>query len=117
METSIEDRIYEAAEESKRFRAPAFFLVLQALQIAQVQSRPGHVSGRQLLAAFRQFVRKQFGPMSLTVLGHLGLHRTEDVGDLVFLMVEKGMLKKQDEDGPEDFQDVYDFEDAFRYDW
>lgn len=118
METSIEDRIYEAAESSRRFRAPAFFLVLQALQIAQTgRGSPGHVSGRQLLAAFREVVSRRFGPMSLTVLEHVGLCRTEDVGDLVFLMVEEGMLKKEDEDGPEDFRNVYDFAEAFRYDW
>jgi hypothetical protein len=92
----LDELVYETSEVSGRFRPAAFFLVFQALHEAQRHRRePGHV----------------------TVLQHAGLDRTEDVGDLVFLMVEHGLLKKQDEDGPEDFRNVYDFEEAFRYQW
>lgn len=117
-EKRLDELIYETSEVSGRFRPTAFFLILQALHEAQRhRQEPGHVSGRDLLEGLRLVVRRQFGPMSLTVLQHAGLQRTEDVGDLVFLMVENGLLKKQEEDGPEDFRNVYDFEEAFRYQW
>lgn len=115
---SPDELIYQASESSGKFRPNAFFLVLQALHEAQSSRRePGHVSGRELLEALRRLVRRQFGPMALTVLHHAGLHRTEDVGELVFFMVERGLLKKQDEDSLQDFSNVYDFEEAFRYQW
>ena len=42
-----------------------------------------------------------------------------DVGRVVFAMVEQGILIKQDGDQPEDFADVFDFEEAFEanYPW
>lgn len=117
-EKDLDELIYETAESSGRFRPMAFFLILQALQEAQVRrKRRGHVGGRELLDALRVLARRQYGPMALTVLQHAGLHRTEDVGDLVFLMVDEGLLKKEDDDGPDDFREVYDFKEAFRYTW
>jgi uncharacterized repeat protein (TIGR04138 family) len=118
MELTVDELIYQVAEDSGRFRPMAFFLVLQALHEAQSRRKKvGHVSGRELLEALRALVCRQYGPMALTVMEHSGLKRTEDVGDLVFLMVGKGILKKQEGDGPEDFRDVYKFEEAFRYTW
>jgi len=57
--------------------------------------------------------------MARTVLEHWGIHGTDDVGRVVFAMVEQGILIKQDGDHPEDFADVFDFEEAFdlNYPW
>jgi uncharacterized repeat protein (TIGR04138 family) len=118
LDPALEERIYEIAEASGRFRPSAFFLVLQSLEVAQIaRGRPGHVRGRELLEAFRTVARRLYGPMALTVLQHMGLYRTEDVGEIVFLLVEEGILKKREEDTMEDFRDVFRFEEAFRYQW
>jgi uncharacterized repeat protein (TIGR04138 family) len=57
--------------------------------------------------------------MARTVLQHWGIHDTDDVGGVVFAMVEQGILTKQDGDNLEDFTDVFDFEEAFElnYPW
>jgi uncharacterized repeat protein (TIGR04138 family) len=57
--------------------------------------------------------------MARSVLDHWGIRATADVGELVFALVECGILIKQDEDNREDFIDVFDFEDAFdrNYPW
>jgi uncharacterized repeat protein (TIGR04138 family) len=118
MEPDLDDLIHETAAASGRFRPVAFVLVFEALREAQSgRGERGHVSGRNLLEALRTVMVRRYGPMALTVLHHAGLRSTEDVGDLVFLMVEKKMLKKEEKDGPEDFRNVYDFEEAFRYEW
>ncbi|MBU1702455.1 MAG: hypothetical protein KJ970_04970 [Candidatus Eisenbacteria bacterium] len=118
MDATIEDRIFEAAEASGRFHSDAFYLILRALEVAQQhRGQPGHISGRTLLEQIKEMVRREYGPMALTVLHHMGLYRTEDVGDLVFLMVEKGLLRKRDEDCLDDFKDVFDFEEIFEYKW
>ena len=54
-----------------------------------------------------------------TVLEHWGIHETEDVGRVVFAMVEQGILVKEDEDDQQDFTDLFDFEEAFEreYPW
>jgi uncharacterized repeat protein (TIGR04138 family) len=45
--------------------------------------------------------------------------KTEDFGEIVFNLVEAGILGKTDADSREDFRDVFDFDDAFekQYDW
>ena len=52
--------------------------------------------------------------MALTVLSEWGLRRSEDFGEIVFNMVEHGILSKTENDSRKDFQDGYDFEKAFR---
>jgi uncharacterized repeat protein (TIGR04138 family) len=51
------------------------------------------------------------------VLEYWGLRETTDVGDIVFGLVECGVLIKQDEDTLDDFADVFDFDDAFEQDY
>ena len=48
------------------------------------------------------------------VLEHWGIHETGDVGDVVFALVESGILIKQDEDTRAEFENVYDFDEAFQ---
>jgi uncharacterized repeat protein (TIGR04138 family) len=118
MRPSPEDKLYDAAEASGRFRPAAFLLILRSLERAQRRrGRRGHVSGVALLESLRELVREEYGPMALTVLHHMGLHSTEDVGELVFYMVERELLRKREEDTIEEFRDVYDFEEAFTYRW
>jgi len=75
---------------------------------------PRHVSGQELLEGLREFALSEFGPMTKTVLGSWGIHRTEDVGEVVFNLVESGLLGKTEKDSRADFANGYDFDEAFR---
>ncbi|MFO0839648.1 MAG: Minf_1886 family protein [Phycisphaerae bacterium] len=72
-----------------------------------------HVSGAQLCQGLRDLAIRQWGPLALDVLQRWGVRRTRDFGEMVFLLVSVGFLGKQDEDRIEDFDDVYDFSEAF----
>jgi uncharacterized repeat protein (TIGR04138 family) len=61
----------------------------------------------------RDLALHRFGPMARTVLEHWGIGRTTDVGNIVFALVECGVLIKQDEDSLADFDNVFDFDEAF----
>jgi uncharacterized repeat protein (TIGR04138 family) len=108
-------------ERYPRFHARSYVFVLQALhQVIQSLEEPRHVSGQELAEGVRELALDRFGPMARSVLEHWGIHDTEDVGRVVFAMVEQGILIKQDGDQPEDFSDVFDFEEAFElnnYPW
>ena len=56
---------------------------------------------------------KQFGPMSMTLLDEWGLSKTQDVGKMVFNLIEVGAFGKSKHDQQEDFEEVYDFHEAF----
>ncbi len=107
-------------ERNPRFHAKAYLFVLSALQVViEGLERPRHISGEELANGVRNLAIERFGPLARTVLEHWGVHSTEDVGDVVFALVECGVLVKQDEDRREDFRELFDFEEAFEraYPW
>jgi uncharacterized repeat protein (TIGR04138 family) len=83
------------------------------LQKKGVPPTPHHVSGQELLEGIRQHALEQFGPLAKTVLEHWGVRRCEDFGEIVFNLVEKGVLGKTEQDSRNDFKGGYDFEEAF----
>ena len=101
-------------ERYPQFHESSYIFVLSALHyvIAHLP-QPRHISGRELAEGVRDLALDRFGPLARTVLEHWGIRTTQNVGDVVFALVESGVLIKQDEDGPEDFRDVFDFDDAF----
>ena len=72
-----------------------------------------HVSGPELLDGIRDHALEQFGPLSRTLLEHWGVKRSRDFGEIVFNLVEAGVFGKTDEDSRRDFDNVYDFAEAF----
>jgi uncharacterized repeat protein (TIGR04138 family) len=103
-----------------RFHEKAYLFLLSALHhVMNSMERSRHVSGAELSEGVRRLALKEFGPMARTVLEYWGIHSTRDLGEIVFALVEAGILIKEDDDRPEDFDDVFDFEDAFErnYPW
>jgi uncharacterized repeat protein (TIGR04138 family) len=103
-----------------RFHGKAYLFLLSALHsVLEGLEEPRHISGEELAQGAAELAMKRYGPMARTVLGHWGIHATEDLGDLVFAMVECGILIKREEDRREDFQALYDFEEVFErnYPW
>ena len=103
-----------------RYEREAYNFVREALDftqkliVRQNRDQIRHVSGQELLDGIRQFALNQFGPMTVTVLEEWGIHKCRDFGEIVFNMVETGLLAKTERDSRDDFQNGYDFTDAFR---
>ena len=105
-------------ERYPRFHRNAFIFVLDALHTVVGRMREKrHLSGEELAHGVRDLALHRFGPIAKTVLGHWGLHTTEDVGSVVFAMVDVGLLVKQDDDSIEDFQGLFDFHQVFEADY
>jgi len=97
-----------------RFSEEAYLFVLSALHhVIRELPEPRHVSGTELAQGVRELALDRFGPMARTVLHHWGIRNTRNVGDVVFALVECGVLIKQEDDIPDDFEDVFDFDQAF----
>ncbi|MBT3327215.1 MAG: hypothetical protein HN396_13330 [Gemmatimonadales bacterium] len=120
-ELQFADEILEQLQQrNPRFDTRAYFFVLAALHsVIHSLDEPRHISGKELAEGVRHMALERFGPMARSVLEHWGIHATEDVGGVVFALVEQGILIKQDGDRPEDFADVFDFEEVFElnYPW
>lgn len=121
--------------EDRRYRFEAYVFVFEALSYAhntlgmgsEAPSEPieepadeenegpqRHVTGQELCEAVRQYAVEQYGLMAKTVLNHWGIHSTSDLGEIVFNLIRIGRMRKTPRDVREDFDDVYDFDTAFR---
>ena len=74
---------------------------------------PANVNAAELLEGFRLHALQEFGPMSVTVLSYWGIRSCEDIGHMVFNLVQSEVFVKTDEDTIESFREGYDFEEAF----
>jgi uncharacterized repeat protein (TIGR04138 family) len=75
-----------------------------------------HVSGRELAEGLRNLAIEQWGGLALLVLGQWNIHKTADFGNMVFNLVEAGLMSRSDSDSLEDFAEVYDFARTFQID-
>jgi uncharacterized repeat protein (TIGR04138 family) len=119
-EINFDEAVDSIIAKDPRFARDAYAFVREALDFTQKlvvkEARDGirHVSGQELLNGIRQFALQQFGPMVVTVFEEWGVKSCRDFGEIVFNMVEIGLLAKTDKDTRDDFQNGYDFTDAFR---
>lgn len=105
-------------ERYPRYHETSYFFILSALHhVLERLAEPRHITGRELAEGARDLAIQRFGPMARTVLEHWGIEGTADFGQIVFALVECGVLIKQDEDSPQDFEALFDFEETFEQDY
>ncbi|HMO36521.1 MAG TPA: hypothetical protein PKA06_10805, partial [Gemmatales bacterium] len=80
---------------------------------AALPEQERHVTGQQLAEGCRDFALQEFGMMAGTVFRNWNIHKTDDIGELVYNLIELKLLTKTDTDRKEDFHNVYDMSTAF----
>ena len=108
------EKIEAIIQGNSRYKFESYSFVLAALHhtVSSLKS-PRHITGPELLEGVRQYALQQFGRMSRTVLEYWGIRETRDIGEIVFALVDAGILRKQPDDKIEDFANVYDFKEVF----
>jgi len=117
---TTESALAGLSRRNPRYAEPGYVFVLTALhrRLAMLDV-PRHVSGSEVAEAVRALALSRFGPLARTVLEHWGIHATSDIGEIVFALVDCGILIKQPEDTREDFEGLFNFDEAFEenYPW
>ena len=121
----------DVLEQDRRYPLPAYEFVRDALNYAhevmglgaegeaeREQDEPErHLTGQELCEAGRRFALEQYGLMAKVVLNSWGINSTSDIGEIVYNMIRVDLMRKSPADRREDFDDVYDFQKAFRDDF
>lgn len=111
--------VEQICEKDQRFSIDAYHFVQEGLNHTLKTLKRGgqhahrHVSGQELLNGLREFALKEYGPMSKAVLNEWGIRTTDDIGQIVFNLVNASVLGKNETDSPSDFKNVFTFDDAF----
>lgn len=101
-----------------RFHEHAYLFVLASLEFCQTRlPERRHITGRELAIACRDLAIERYGVMARVVLQHWGVRSSADIGDMVFTLVELGMLLSQPNDTRDEFLDVFDFDQTFERDY
>ena len=128
--------IVQLLKEDRRYPLAAYVFIFEALHYAQNVLQMGvenvseplsettpeteesqaerHVSGQELCEAIRRYALEQYGYMAKTVLNNWGIHGTADFGEIVFNLIRAGQMRKTPADARVDFDNVYDFDVAFK---
>jgi uncharacterized repeat protein (TIGR04138 family) len=119
-EVNFDEALDQILATDSRFHRDAYLFMREALDFTQKlvgrenSGKVRHVTGHELLAGLRQYSLQQFGPMTATVFEEWGIRNCQNFGEIVFNMVEIGLLAKTEKDTRDDFQNGYDFTEAFR---
>ena len=101
-----------------RFHESAYLFVLSALEFSQARlTERRHITGRELAEACRDLARQRYGVLARMVLEYWGVTSTADFGNIVFTLVDLGLLLSQATDTRDDFAGVFEFHDAFDRDY
>jgi len=117
--TGFQEAVEAVAREDERYHPEAYLFLRDSLETTikrrkKTRKEPGgHVAAPELLEGFRLHALNEFGPMAMTVLDYWGVRSGEDVGHMVFNLVQAGVFGKTDEDTIESFRGGYDFHSAF----
>ncbi len=119
-EVSFEEALDLIRAKDSRYAREAYLFVREALDHTQKnlartsRGKIRHVTGQELLEGIREYGLSQFGPMTMFVLGEWGIHGCSDFGEIVFNLVDIGVLARTERDSRADFLQGYQFEEAFR---
>jgi uncharacterized repeat protein (TIGR04138 family) len=120
-------KIEELVRRDPRYPVEAYEFVFNALKHTQelLGRAPGeeakedehHVTGQDLLRGIRDLALREFGLMARPVFRMWGVNATDDFGEIVFNLVEAGLMSKTPQDDRRDFHAVFDLDEALTRDY
>ncbi len=114
MQDRLTEQIDELARQDRRYPAASYMLVFEGLEhaLARLVSRR-HVTPVELVRGVRDAALEQFGLLAREVLRGWNITRSGDVGELVFNLIDRGLLEAGEDDSRDQFEAVLDFDAAF----
>jgi uncharacterized repeat protein (TIGR04138 family) len=116
-------KLAELVKRDPRYAYEAYEFVFEALAHTQkllgravadeAREEPGpshHVTGPELLDGVRDLALRNFGLMARTVFHLWGIDRTDDIGEIIFNLVDANLMSKTPDDNRKDFHNVYDLD-------
>jgi uncharacterized repeat protein (TIGR04138 family) len=114
--------LIEITRRDPRYPYEAYEFLFEALHhTQQLQGRllplgkrePGaehHVSGQELVLGCCDLAKQEFGLMAKIVFHQWGIRRTDDIGEMVFNLIEAQLMSKTENDRRSDFENIFDID-------
>tara|TARA_R110000850_G_scaffold6593_8_gene25465 strand:- start:465 stop:932 length:468 start_codon:yes stop_codon:yes gene_type:complete len=114
---NFDEAIKDIAGRDRRYKPDGYQFLRDALDHTVSSLRQDeliehrHVSGPELIDGVIKHALKEYGPMSVAVLDSWGIRTGEDIGAMVFNLIEVGAFGRSDEDSLSDFSGVVELQD------
>ncbi len=122
--TMQQPAIVEIVRNDPRYAYEAYEFMFEALSHTQKlmgkvpedsdeePSAQHHVSGPEILQGACDLAREEFGLLAGVVFRQWGIHRSDDVGEIVFNLIDAELLCRTETDHRSDFHDALDLNRA-----
>lgn len=113
----FDEAVKKILTHDKRYKPDGYEFLRQALERAIKSSHSDeleehrHVTGPELLESLAGLASDEFGIMAVTILDSWGIREGEDVGNMVFNLIDAGAFGRSEEDSPKDFVGVLDLKE------
>ena len=77
--------------------------------------QPGHIDAVDLCWCLHDLAMQRYGEGARDQLGTWNVRTTRDFGELVCRFIQLGHIKQTGDDSIKDFNDVFDFDQEFRF--
>ena len=111
--TQFMDAVQAVISRDNRYDIGAYYFLKDALDFTVkrvMENNDGehrHVSASELIYGFRDLALQEFGPMASTLMSEWDIKTSNDIGVMVFQLIEEGAFGKQDSDTEEDFTNIF----------
>jgi uncharacterized repeat protein (TIGR04138 family) len=114
---TLADAVRNVRAADPRFAPQAYDFLCKALDytvkgLKRENAEDRHVTGPELLQGFRDLALRDFGPMAWLVMQEWGIRRSEDVGAMVYQLINVSFFGKNETDSIDDFSDGVSLQDA-----
>ncbi|MDZ7816596.1 MAG: Minf_1886 family protein [Planctomycetota bacterium] len=114
MKPEFATKMKSILEKDDRYDLRAYALVNEALARAiEKRGKREHISAKNLVEGFSEAALDRYGNMARMVLEEWGVYRSDDIGEIVFNLVDAGIFARQNTDSKLDFIGLLNFTSAF----
>jgi uncharacterized repeat protein (TIGR04138 family) len=115
-------KLQRIIKKDSRYSVQSYQFIFEALDFTASQlgkkynssrEEERHVSGQELSEGIKEYSLAKFGFMTRTVFELWGITNSGDFGEIVFNLVESGLMGKTESDSVDDFKNLYDFQTEF----
>lgn len=113
----FDEAVKKILAHDKRYKPDGYEFLRDALGRAIKSNRSDeleehrHVTGVELLESIVEMASEEFGIMAVTILDSWGIRDGEDIGKMVFNLIDAGAFGRSEEDSPADFVGVLDLKE------
>jgi uncharacterized repeat protein (TIGR04138 family) len=98
--------IHQIVQKQGKYPAAAYVMIYNTLHWLQEKGQEGHIAGPDLARAVFFYTIDTCGFLAKTVWQQLKLERSEDIGEMVYHLVDANLIGKVPTDNQSDFDNV-----------